>query len=138
MVQHKPGSSLNRRVTPFLLLLTCAASFSFLGCPQHPKLGGRRASYPCGHQDVQLNDQTGVDKKFVFVCELGSLSTRTARPRLRCRRALWGCVSNTQSRWIMTRTNPSILKSSSWGGVRSGSQISQRCDDAGGVFRVLE
>ena len=69
MVQNKPGSSLNRRVRPLFLLLTCGVSFSFLGCPQQPKLGGRRASYPCGHQDVQLNDQTGVDKKYVFVCD---------------------------------------------------------------------
>ncbi|HEX9222312.1 MAG TPA: hypothetical protein VF860_03185 [Candidatus Acidoferrales bacterium] len=67
MVQYKPGSSQYKRVRPFLLLLTCGVSFSFLGCPQHPKI--RTASFPCGHQDVQLSDQTGVDKKNVFVCD---------------------------------------------------------------------
>jgi hypothetical protein len=67
MVQYKPGSSQYKRVRPLLLLLTCGASFSFLGCPQHPKI--RTASFPCGHQDVQLSDQTGVDKKYVFLCD---------------------------------------------------------------------
>src|SRR6266568_1980735 len=138
MVQYKPGSSQYKRVRPFLLLLTCGVSFSFLGCPQHPKI--RTASFPCGHQDVQLSDQTGVDKKNVFVCDgdtLTSLSTRTIRRRLRCPRLL-GRVSNTKLHSIMTRTGPSTHKSSSWVGIRSASQISQRRDDAGGVFRVLE
>ncbi len=69
MVQYKPGSSQYKRVRPLLLLLTCGASFSFLGCLKHPKMVVRTASYSCGHRDVQLSDQTGVDKKNVFVCD---------------------------------------------------------------------